>query len=142
MYMIMELTLKRILLEKTYTMGRLYVNGEPLCDTLEPIRRDIGPGGTERKVAGRTAIPEGRYPVVITYSDSLYGWYPLLLHVPQFADIRIHAGYSVEQTRGSILVGYSPKPGTLIDSRLWLHRLKKRITEAKEHGEGVWITIS
>lgn len=139
--MTMELTLKRILLEKTYTMGRLYVNGEPLCDTLEPVRRDIGPGGTERKVEGRTAIPEGRYPVVITYSDSLYGWYPLLLHVPRFTGIRIHAGNTVEHTRGCILVGYSPKPGTLIDSRLWLHRLKKRITEAKEHGEGVWITV-
>lgn len=139
--MTMELTLKRILMEKTYTMGRLYVNSELFCDALELSRRDIGPGGTERKVTGRTAIPEGRYPVVITYSDSLYGWYPLLLHVPQFADIRIHAGYSVEQTRGSILVGYSPKPGILIDSPLWLHRLKGRMTEAKGHGEGVWITI-
>ena len=142
MYMIMELTLKRILMEKTYTMGRLYVNSELFCDALELSRRDIGPGGTERKVTGRTAIPEGRYPVVITYSDSLYGWYPLLLHVPQFTGIRIHAGNTVEQTRGCILVGYSPKPGILIDSRLWLHRLKKRITEAKGHGEGVWITIS
>ena len=137
----MELTLKRILMEKTYTMGRLYVNSELFCDALELSRRDIGPGGTERKVTGRTAIPEGRYPVVITYSDSLYGWYPLLLHVPQFTDIRIHAGYTVEQTRGSILVGYSPKPGILIDSPLWLHRLKGRMTEAKGHGEGVWITI-
>lgn len=141
MYMTMELTLKRISKTKTCTMGRLHVNGEWLCDTLEPVRRDIGPGGTERKVEGRTAIPEGRYPVVITYSDSLYGWYPLLLHVPQFTGIRIHAGNTVEQTRGCILVGYSPKPGALIDSRLWLHRLKKRITEAKEHGEGVWITV-
>ena len=141
MHMIMELNLKRILMEKTYTMGRLYVNDELFCDALELPRRDIGPGGTERKVTGRTAIPEGRYPVVITYSDNLYGWYPLLLHVPQFADIRIHAGYSVEQTRGSILVGYSPKPGILIDSPLWLHRLKGRMTEAKGHGEGVWITI-
>ena len=139
--MTMELTLKRILMEKTYTMGRLYVNSELFCDALELSRRDIGPGGTERKVTGRTAIPEGRYPVVITYSDSLYGWYPLLLHVPQFTDIRIHAGYTVEQTRGSILVGYSPKPGILIDSPLWLHRLKGRMTEAKGHGEGVWITI-
>lgn len=137
----MELTLKRISMTKAYTQGRLHADGEYLCDTLEPTRRDIGPGGTERKVTGRTAIPEGRYPVVITYSDSLYGWYPLLLHVPGFSGIRIHAGNTAEQTRGCILVGYASRPGLLIDSRLWLHRLKRRIAQAKEHGEGVWITV-
>ena len=137
----MELTLKRISKKKTYTMGRLHADGEYLCDTLEPTWRDIGPGGAERKVAGKTAIPEGRYPVVVTYSDTLYGWYPLLLHVPGFEGIRIHAGNTAENTRGCILVGYSPRAGRLIDSRLWLQRLKKRIVEAKGHGEGVWITV-
>ena len=137
----MELTLKRISKKKTCTMGCLYADGEYLCDTLEPTWRDIGPGGAERKVAGKTAIPEGRYPVVVTYSDTLYGWYPLLLHVPGFEGIRIHAGNTAENTRGCILVGYSPKAGRLIDSRLWLRRLKKRIVEAKGHGEGVWITV-
>lgn len=137
----MELTLKRTAKEDTYTQGRLYVDGTYLCDTLEPAWHDLRPGGKGRKVPGRTAIPEGRYPVVITYSDALYQWLPLLLHVPRFTGIRIHAGNTVEQTRGCILVGYANRPGQLIDSRLWLHRLKKEIVRAKEHGEGVWINI-
>lgn len=39
--MTIELTLKRILMEKTDTMGRLYVNSEYFCDTVENVRRDI-----------------------------------------------------------------------------------------------------
>ena len=31
--------------------------------------------------------------------------------------------------------------GQVVDSRIWLHRLKQKIVEAKERGEAVWITI-
>ena len=44
-----------------YTMGRLYVNGEYYCDTVEDKIRDLS---TEAKVSGRTAIPEGTYRVI------------------------------------------------------------------------------
>ena len=139
----MELTLQRIKKHKCFTLGTLSVEGKPFCDTLEPAWRDIGPGGKGRKMPGRTAIPEGRYPVVVTRSEGTGGqWLPLLLHVPQFEGIRIHAGNTVEDTAGCILVGYrSPKqPERLYDSRLWLHRLLRRLAERPE-GEGVWITV-
>jgi len=29
----------------------------------------------------------------------------------------------------------------VVDSRIWLHRLKQKIVEAKGRGEPVWITI-
>lgn len=137
----MNLTLKRTSKQERYTQGRLYVNDAYLCDTLEPPWHDLRPGGKGRHIPGHTAIPEGRYPVVITYSPALYQWLPLLLHVPGFKGIRIHAGNTVENTRGCILVGYSNRPGQLIDSRLWLRRLKKMMVEAKEHGEGVWMEV-
>ena len=76
-----ELVLKRIAKMQTYTIGHLYVKQEPemqcingelvtvteryLCDTLEPKRRNLK---KEKKVPGRTAIPEGRYRVLITKS--------------------------------------------------------------------------
>mgnify|MGYP000294903977 FL=1 len=137
----MELILTRTLKEKDYTEGRIEIDGTPFCDTLEPTWRDIGWGRPGRKVAGRTAIPEGRYPVVITRSPKFGEWLPILLHVPLFEGIRIHAGNTVSDTAGCILVGCRRKPGLLLDSRLWVHRLKRKIVEAKARGEGVWIVV-
>lgn len=37
----MELTLKRIALRDTYTIGKLYINGVYLCETLEDRVRDL-----------------------------------------------------------------------------------------------------
>ena len=91
----MELTLTRIAKRKTYTIGHLAIDDKPFCDTLEPTWRDIGWGRKGRKVAGRTAIPEGRYPVVVTFSPKFQKWLPLLIHVPLFTGIRIHAGNTV-----------------------------------------------
>ena len=91
------------------------------------------------------AIPEGRYAVVITYSQKFGEWLPLLLGGPDFnrlfQGIRIHAGNTVKDTQGCILVGDNLKPGCVFNSRIWLHRLKQKIVEAKDRGEPVWLTI-
>ena len=111
----MELILERIAKRRTYTIGRLYiqrrVNDEYLagtaddyfCDTLEPTWRDYEHGAY--KVKGRSAIPEGRYAVVISFSPKFMQWLPILLGVPKFDGIRIHAGNTAEDTEGCILVG-------------------------------------
>ena len=76
----MELILERIAKRKTYTIGRLYIRRQVIdeylpgtedlyfCDTLEPTWRDYANGAY--KVKGRSAIPEGRYAVVISWSPS------------------------------------------------------------------------
>ena len=133
----MELTLQRITKDKNYTLGELSVDGEKFCHTLEPTWRKP----EARKIPGKTAIPEGRYPIVITLSPKFKQWLPLLLHVPGFTGIRIHAGNTAKDTKGCILVGENTSKGTLSDSRLWVERLKRRIVDAKERGEGVFITI-
>ena len=134
----MELTLTRTEKTKDYTMGRLEIDGEHFCDTLEPAWRDLK---KKHKVKGRTAIPEGRYPVVITWSPKFGQWLPLLLHVPLFEGIRIHAGNTAADTAGCILVGENRKVGHVVNSTRNVNLLKRRIVEAKERGEGVWITV-
>ena len=116
----MELILNRIAKRKGYTIGRLSITplqlprggeseasprggleGVYFCDTLEPTWRDYRHGG--RKIKGRSAIPEGRYPVVITWSPKMKQWLPLLVNVPMFSGIRIHAG----NPRGEYGRGYA-----------------------------------
>ncbi|MBO4641688.1 MAG: hypothetical protein J5661_02370 [Bacteroidaceae bacterium] len=150
----MELILKRIAKKKSYTIGKLGIlpaasvdanvnvdEGTYFCDTLEPPVREVktkSRGGITQKPF---AIPEGRYPVVITYSPKFKKWLPLLLNVPQFSGIRIHAGNTPRDTAGCILVGENKQVGQLQNSTLWLNRLKQKIVEAKERGEGVWIRV-
>ena len=147
----MELVLKRIAKKKGYTIGKLYIKedvldeystGEKLtylCDTLEPKWRDYAHGAN--KVKGKSAIPEGRYPVVITYSPKFKMWLPLLVNVPKFEGIRIHAGNSVKDTQGCILVGENKVVGMVFNSRKCVELVKRKIVEAKDKGEGVWIEI-
>lgn len=87
------------------------------------------------------AIPEGRYAVVISYSPKFKQWLPILLGVPMFKGIRIHAGNTPKDTQGCILVGENKAKGKVFESRFWLNRLKEKIVEAKAHGEPVWLSV-
>ena len=148
----MEFVLKRIAKKKGYTIGKLYVKqsiideylrGEKfiyICDTLEPQWRDYAKGA--RKIKGKSAIPEGRYPVVITYSPKFKQWLPLLVNVPMFSGIRIHAGNdAVKDTQGCILVGENREVGKVLNSRKYVEIIKSKIVEAKNKGEAVWIEV-
>ena len=78
----MELRRCKMAADKDYTIGRLYVDGRYVCDTLEPkergLRKEMGAAEIRRrKVAGTTAIPGGTYQVVTTvvsprFSKSAY----------------------------------------------------------------------
>lgn len=56
-----NLTLKRTYPLDNYTIGELYIEGEYYCDTLEDTVR-------EEKIAGKTAIPYGKYEVIVNRS--------------------------------------------------------------------------
>lgn len=162
----MELVLTRIAKRKTYTIGRLaivermddeYLAGSKetyFCDTLEPtaleLKTTVTPEAVLRsplkaKSLKPFAIPEGRYAVVITWSPKFKQWLPLLLGDQDFnrlfKGIRIHAGNCSEDTEGCILVGRNREVGKVLDSRIWVHRLKQKIVETKGRGEAVWLTI-
>ena len=124
--------------------------GEAFCDTLEPTALELKTKVSKEVVLRSPAkaavlkpfaIPEGRYAVVISWSPKMKKWLPILLGVPMFSGIRIHAGNTAKDTKGCILVGQNLKPGMVLNSNIWLHRLKQKIVEAKDRGEAVWITI-
>ena len=123
---------------------------EAFCDTLEPPALEMKSSVSMEAVLRSPkkceslkpfAIPPGRYAVVISYSPKFKQWLPILLGVPMFKGIRIHAGNTAEDTAGCILVGENRVKGKVLNSRLWLKRLKEKIVEAKERGEAVWLSI-
>ena len=125
-----ELQLKRIAKRPTYTIGRLSIR-----------RREHGvftPGG--RKTKGKTAIPEGRFPVVVTMSPRFHRWLPLLVGVPHYEGVRIHSGNTAQDTQGCILVGRNTEVGRINDSRRTLYRLMQ-VLNHRDDGEPVFIEI-
>ena len=132
----MELILTRIARKAEYTIGRLEdENGKKLCDTLEPIWRNYD--GGELKIPKKSAIPEGTYRVVTTYSLRFRKYLPLLVGVPGFEGVRIHAGNTSRDTEGCILVGQNLQVGKVLWSRITLEKLMKLIENEKE----IYLTI-
>ena len=135
LFCFMELLLQRFQFSETETIGKLFVSGKFECWTLEDASRPGRP-----KVPGRTAIPAGRYRVVITWSNRFRQRMPLLLNVPGFAGIRIHSGNTSEDTSGCILVGKERGLEYLDGSREAYQQLFKKLDEA-DNREFNFITI-
>ena len=127
----MKLILTRHARRADYTIGRLEdENGKKICDTLEPIWRNYD--GGEMKIPRKSAIPEGSYRVVVTKSRRFRKYLPLLVGVPGFEGVRIHAGNTSRDTEGCILVGQNLQVGKVLWSRITLEKLMKLIENEKE----------
>lgn len=96
----MKLLLQRLEFQPNRTFGALSIDGTFQCWTLEDVVREPG-----AKVFGQTAIPFGEYRVALTRSERFQRVLPLLLAVPNFYGVRIHAGNTEADTEGCILVG-------------------------------------
>ena len=96
----MLITVQRKHFSEVATIGDMLIDGKFLCNTLEDKVRDNG-----QKIAGKTAIPYGRYEVVTSMSNRFGKLLPLLLEVPNFSGVRIHSGNTSNDTEGCILVG-------------------------------------
>ena len=118
------MTLVRKVFEKDRTLGELYLEGIGyFCDTLEPHCIDWS---KEKKVAGKTAIPEGTYKVKVAWSPKRKRNVPWLQNVPHFSGIQIHPGNYPNDTRGCILVGSAEK-NVLVSSRVAFSCLMEKL---------------
>ena len=118
----MILTLDRKYKLPTYTIGKLYIDGEYFCDTLEDKDRGLTDDMTvseisKIKIKNETAIPTGTYKITITYSNRFKKNMPLINDVKGFEGIRIHSGNTDKDTEGCILVGFNKIKGNVINSR-------------------------
>jgi hypothetical protein len=130
----MKLLLKRFSHSDKSTIGKLFLDGAFFCHTLEDVTRP-------EKVYGETAIPEGVYKVKITYSPRFKRDLPLLLNVPKFEGIRIHAGNTAKDTEGCILVGDLAGQDIVWQSRAAFNRLFDKLKAAQGAGEEITIEV-
>lgn len=153
----MRLTLTRNWPKATYTIGRLYVDGDLFCNTLEDCDRGLDNRMTEaqirrKKVYGETAIPKGTYLVDMNTVSPKYkavAWYdklcggkmPRLKAVPGFDAILLHPGSNALDTKGCILVGRNTKVGQLTESRATFEVLYTKMSIAAKRGETIVIEI-
>ena len=146
---ILEFTLIRKYFTDTYTIGKLNVDQEYLCDTLEDRVRNLSDKNHdgdfndegEGKVYGKTAIPGGRYQIKLAFWEKHHRQCPLLQNVPGFTGIFIHAGNVPEDTEGCILPGENKAKGQVLYSRYHLNIIENLIREAIFDEREVWITI-
>lgn len=134
----MKLTLKRIALRPTYTIGKLYIDDVYFCDTIEDTVRDLNKNGKfdngEKKVHSKTAIPYGTYEIKWTYSPRFKKYTPQLMNVPSFEGIRIHAGNTSADTEGCLILGKNKQVGKVLNSRDTINKFYTIIKEACSNG--------
>ena len=145
----MEIEVIRRHFKDTYTIGRMLLDKTYFCDVLEDKVRDlkdINHDGDfdeegEGKIYGETAVPCGRYEVIVSYSPKFMRRLPLLLDVEGFTYIRIHTGSTAKNTEGCILVGKNTKPGRLENGPYFETLLVQKIDEEAKKGKQSFITI-
>lgn len=132
----MELKLVRKWLTANSTIGELTVDGKFECFVIE----DNYPTPWV-KTPGKTAIPAGRYEVVVTMSNRFKKDMPLLVNVPHYQGIRIHPGNTAADTEGCLLPGRIRQKDKVLESRLAYDALFPKIKNAIAKGEKVHIEI-
>lgn len=137
----LEINLHRQWLTPKSTIGEVFYSqeGKPkelMAYSLEDMVRPPG-----IKIFGKTAIPEGRYRVILTWSEVFKRLMPELSNVPGFSGVRIHPGNTDADTMGCILLGRTRGFDHIGESLLAYAAFCRRYCEAVNKGEAVWLNI-
>lgn len=144
----MQLLLMRVYKGQSYTIGKLYVDGKYICDTLEDADRGLSDAMSveeiaEKKIKCLTAIPIGCYKVTLnvkspSFSKKAYyknycdGYLPRLVNVKGFDGILMHRGADADNSCGCILLGYNTIKGKLTDSQKAFEEVYELLKSAKD----------
>jgi hypothetical protein len=141
----MNILVKRYKSEKDFTIGKVYIDDQFECYSLEDEKRDV-------KVMHETRIPEGKYKIDLRtfgghheqYAKKFPAMHKGMLwvkDVPGFQDILIHIGNTDEDTSGCLLIGLNvdEAKGILYNSTAAYLRFYPKVLAAIEAKKDVWI---
>ena len=152
----MEITVIRKYKLPSYTIGKLYIDGEYLCDTIEDKDRNLYQGMDlklikQKKVYGETAIPYGRYKVTLKVQSPKFaatkqyekcqGYIPRLEKVPGFEGILVHIGNYAKDSYGCILLGENKVKGAVVNSTTWFWKFYDILKKADDEGKDIYLTV-
>lgn len=150
----MEIKVDRKWKKGKYTIGRLYIDGEFICNTIEDTDRGLTQNMSEeeiksKKIYGQTAIPTGRYKVLMNvvspkfsqkefYMNVCKGKVPRLEGVKGFSGILIHSAATADNVEGCIGVGFNTEIGRLNSIKEAFEKVYSKLSSSKED---IWITV-
>ena len=156
----MEILVHRKWNQQEYCVGRIFIDGQLVGNTLEDTDRGLSDAMDEstirnRKIYGKTAIPRGRYIVDMRtyspkfakypfYKEVCNGMLPRLKHVKGFEGILIHVAdgpKGADLLEGCIGVGLNHKRGQLCDGKETFKKIYAMMKEAHDRGETIYITV-
>ena len=152
----MELKVKRKAKRETYVIGDLSIDEIFFSNTLEDTDRGLTSDMSDEQIKeikqkGITAIPTGRYKVVMNVQSPKFskykqyefckGYLPRLVDVPGYEGVLIHIGNYPKDTDGCILVGKNTVKGAVMNSTATFKKLYDILKNADEAGEDIYITI-
>lgn len=147
----MEILLHRKIFNETSTEGNMYIQQSDgswkwFCHVIEDkVRAEPGEWKKELKVYAKTAIPYGRYPVLVTWSNRFKRMLTGVFNVPNFEGIRIHNGINEVSSAGCPIISYHDQLGEdtnkLVNDKAAMNDLCKMVEKAQKK-EKVYITIT
>lgn len=141
----MEILVNRRKKTKLSTISDLTIDGVFFCFGLEDVDRGLKQSDDidvikTKKVFAQTAIPAGRYEIIINFSNRFQQYMPLLLNVPGFEGVRIHPGNKAANTEGCLLLGQTEGTDFIGNSRLAYRSFLPKL-RAVEKKEKIFITF-
>lgn len=143
----MNIIQKRYKFGYDFTLSRLIVDGEWVewCPyILEDAVRELKDIPVEKwKIPCETAIPVGRYKVIIDVSQRFGKRMMRLLAVPGYVGIRVHSGTTSHDTEGCLITGKErdERNGEVSGSRIAHSALFERVDRVLSNGGEVWWTV-
>lgn len=156
----MEILVYRKWPKAGYCLGRVYIDGQLICNSLEDEDRGLSDAMDERtirnrKIFGKTAIPRGRYKIDMEtvspkfskkqfYMEVCQGKLPRLKNVKGFEGILLHVAdgpKGADLLEGCIGIGLNKKVGQLCDGKETFKKVYALMKEAHDRGETIYITI-